>query len=120
LYAEGRQRFRVFVAVHADEDAAKDVVSTLRRHGAFSKIKKAPFGAFRSRLSETIGGASHETSWVFARHGAQIWGLGDDPMAEPVPPPETERDPARWYSLESSDKLDRLVQAIRRAARPVR
>jgi hypothetical protein len=63
----------VVALVRADEDAADDVMVTLRKVDGARRIKKAPYGALRLRQTD---GAKEPMDWVFGRKGTVVLGVG--------------------------------------------
>jgi hypothetical protein len=59
--------------VRADEDAADDVMVTLRKVDGARRIKQAPYGAVRLRHEE---GTKEPMDWVFGRKGTIVIGVG--------------------------------------------
>jgi hypothetical protein len=75
FYRRGAQRWRVLSIERRDEDSAKDVISTFTKAPGYSKIKDAPFGAFRLMRQPEDG---PKIEWIIARDGNWIWGVGDE------------------------------------------
>jgi hypothetical protein len=76
-FEEAGRRHEVVALTRSDEDAADDVIKTLRKVDGARKIKHAPYDAIRLRLVE----GSEATDWVFGRRGNVVIGAG-----EPVVP----------------------------------
>jgi hypothetical protein len=63
----------VVALVRQDEDAADDVMATLRKVEGARRIKQAPYGALRLRQTE---GTRVPMDWVFGRKGTIVLGVG--------------------------------------------
>jgi hypothetical protein len=63
----------VIALVRADDDAADDVMVTLRKVDGARKLKQAPYGAVRLRQTE---GTKQPIDWVFGRKGTVVLGVG--------------------------------------------
>lgn len=72
-YAGPGEPHDVVALVRADEDAADDVMVTLRKVDGARKIKQAPYGALRWRQTE---GTKQPIDWVFGRKGTIVLGVG--------------------------------------------
>jgi hypothetical protein len=78
---EGPDGAREVVAlVRQDEDAADDVMATLRKVDGARRIKQAPYGALRLRQTE---GSRVPMDWVFGRKGMVVLGVGAPVVATP-------------------------------------
>jgi hypothetical protein len=78
---EGERGVRDVVAlVRQDEDAADDVMATLRKVDGARRIKKAPYGALRLRQTE---GIREPMDWVFGRKGTVVLGVGAPVIVAP-------------------------------------
>lgn len=78
-YRSGNKRWRVVTVVRPDPEAAADVFDTLRRQPTARAIRNAALEV----VEYTERGAPSEPplTWVFARAGAVIYGVGDEPFA---------------------------------------
>jgi hypothetical protein len=72
-YEGPRGREDVVALVRADEDAADDVMVTLRKVDGARRIKQAPYGAVRLRHDD---GGKQPMDWVFGRKGTIVLGVG--------------------------------------------
>jgi hypothetical protein len=91
-YADGEQRYRMALAVRIDFDAAKDVLSTLRKREGSRPIKNAPYDALRVAELDPRTGAVRE--WIFGHKGVLVAGVALDAPPRAAPrgaPPERER-----------------------------
>jgi hypothetical protein len=81
----------VVALVRQDEDAADDVMATLRKVEGARRIKQAPYGALRLRQTE---GTRVPMDWVFGRKGTVVLGVGAPVVVTPkkkgVPKPPDE------------------------------
>jgi hypothetical protein len=78
---EGAGGVRDVVAlVRKDEDAADDVMATLRKVEGARRIKQAPYGALRLRQTE---GIREPMDWVFGRKGTVVLGVGATVVVTP-------------------------------------
>jgi hypothetical protein len=78
FYRDGDKRYRVFAMVRADEDAAKDVLETLKKVDRATTLKDVVFPAlaFDSQRDD----AAPRTGWLVGRRGKQIYGVGDEEL----------------------------------------
>lgn len=63
----------VVALVRGDEDAADDVIMTLRKVDGARRIKEAPYDALRWRQTD---GTKQPIDWVFGRKGTVVLGVG--------------------------------------------
>jgi hypothetical protein len=70
----------VVALVRQDEDAADDVLATLRKVDGARRIKGAPYGAIRLRQTE---GTRVPMDWVFGRKGTVVLGVGAPVVVTP-------------------------------------
>jgi len=107
-YADDQRRYRMALAVRLDPDAAKDVLSTLRKREGSRVLKRAPYDALRVGEDDPKTGAVRE--WIFGQKGALVAGVALDapPRAAPHGAPP-ERDAAIL-------KLKRLLDGLPSAA----
>jgi hypothetical protein len=75
---EGR-RYEVVALTRTDEDAADDVIQTLRKVEGARRIKHAPYDAIRFRLVDD----NEPTDWVFGRRGNVVIGAGEPVVVAP-------------------------------------
>ncbi len=78
-YQDGSKRWRVLASVRPDWDAAKDVLSTLRKQPGVRKIKGLDAVQVRVRRAP----AEPEVDWVIGQRGEVVYGIGDEPVALP-------------------------------------
>lgn len=71
-YEEPGRRYEVVALVRGDADAADDVMETLRKVDGARRIKQAPYGALRFRLSD----GPEPIDWVFGRRERVVVGVG--------------------------------------------
>jgi hypothetical protein len=92
-YDDGGRRVRLALFVKQDEDAADDVLHTLRKREGSRKLKNAPYDATRVVELDPKTGAGNE--WVFGHKGVFVGGASLDapPRAAPRGAPP-ERDAA--------------------------
>lgn len=106
-YLEGSRPYRMVLAVRADADAGKDVLSTLRKRDGSWVLKHEAYDATRVAENDATTGAVRE--WIFGRKGAVVAGVAFDVPPRAVPkgaPPEREAAVAKLRHL-----LDRLPAA---------
>jgi hypothetical protein len=99
-YRSGAQRWRVVSVVRDSADPAKDFVHTLR-----GKPGAMPVSNIGEEGAEVVLQPSPERAkidWVFARKGAQVFGVGDEEFA----------DPDAGSKLGKNDKLQKLAALI--------
>jgi hypothetical protein len=77
-YQEGAQRYRVVGLARADEDSAKDVISTLKKLPGAKLQKDLGFDAvlFTTRDSE----GAQQAEWLAGRSGNNVIIVGDEPL----------------------------------------
>ena len=77
FYADGSKRWRVVSLVRTDDDAASDVLETLRKAHHATVLKDVLFPA-------VVASAQHDdspkTEWVFGRRGSKVFGVGDEEL----------------------------------------
>jgi hypothetical protein len=78
FYKDGEQRYRLLSLARADDDAADDVLETLKKVDRASKLKELPFPALAFNLQSTD--ASPRTEWVAGRKGSRIVAVGDEEL----------------------------------------
>ncbi|HEX4477743.1 MAG TPA: DUF6599 family protein [Polyangiaceae bacterium] len=79
FYEDGAKRYRVFILLRSDEDAAKDVLETLKKVDRASTIKDVMFPALA--FDTQRDDSSPRTSFVVGRNGKKVVGVGDDEFA---------------------------------------
>jgi hypothetical protein len=92
-YEDGGRRVRLALFVKQDDDAAEDVLHTLRKRDGSRVLKRAPYDATRVVELDPKTGAGRE--WVFGHKGVFVGGASLDapPRAAPRGAPP-ERDAA--------------------------
>jgi hypothetical protein len=78
FYKQGDRRWRVFAIVRADEEAAKDVMKTVRKLDGARTVKGAPFEP--TAFARTDEG-SPRVEWLVTRKGSTVLGIGDEEFA---------------------------------------
>jgi hypothetical protein len=111
-YRDTRGQFFIAITVALDDDAAKDVLKTLRRHPSAKKLKFAPYEATRITHRE---GEAERIGWVFGRKGLVIAGVGR-PSPPRVRAVVTEREREKDEGPVESEKLMRLKELLREIA----
>lgn len=104
-YREGDKRWRVASIVRADQDQAKDVLTTLGK--VTGAVKEKGLGDGTVRLMRKDGSA--ETEWIFARAGKSVVGVGDEARVQKSG--MTKEEHAK-VSLTKDEKLDRLKKLV--------
>jgi hypothetical protein len=111
-YRDATGPFFIATTVALDDDAAKDVLKTLRRQPSAKKLKFAPYEATRITHRE---GDAERVGWVFGRKGLVIAGVG-----RPSPPRiravVTAREREKDEGPVESEKLRRLKELLREIA----
>lgn len=77
-YRDGDRRYRVFVLARGDEDAAGDVLETLKKVDHAQAIKEILFPALSFGTQQ--GDAAPRTEWVVGRKGTRVFGIGDEEL----------------------------------------
>jgi hypothetical protein len=101
-YRDADKRWRVLAIVRPDDEAAKDVLSTLGRNPAARSIRNAPLDALS--FTERRLPAEPYVGWVVGQRHEVIYGVGDEATALPEFT-SAEREAAVKLSL-----LDKLVK----------
>lgn len=78
FYKDGEQRYRLLSLARADEDAADDVLETLKKVDRATKLKELPFPALA--FNHQSSDAAPRTEWVVGRKGNRIVGVGDEEL----------------------------------------
>jgi hypothetical protein len=108
VYSDGKRRYRLALAVRLDADAAKDVLSTLKKREGARVLKQAPYEALRAGESDEKSGVVRE--WIFGRKGSLVAGVALDAPPRAAPrgaPPERQAAVLKLKRL-----LDRLPAAV--------
>lgn len=111
-YRDETGPFFVLAAVAFDDDAAKDVLKTLRRQPGAKKLSQAPYEA--TRLAHREGDAER-IGWVFGRKGLVIGGVGR-PSPPKVRAALTPREREKDEGPAEREKLRKLSQLLREIA----
>jgi hypothetical protein len=77
FYADAGKRWRVVALVRTDDDAAGDVLETLKKAHHASVLKDLPFPAVAVSVQHED---SPKTDWVFGRRGNKVFGVGDEEL----------------------------------------
>ena len=77
-YQDGAERYRVVGLARADEDSAKDVISTLKKLPGAKTQKDLGFDAVAFSTREAEGAPQAE--WLAGRHGASVIIVGDEAL----------------------------------------
>jgi hypothetical protein len=109
-YKDGDRRYRVFVSVRPDEDAAKDVLRTAKKIEGSKGFKDSPMDALAVGLREAEGAPKLE--WMIGRSGSVVAGVGDEAFAQ-VGTDAKNR-------LSESEKLEKLAQVLKGGASAAR
>jgi hypothetical protein len=103
FYKEGEKRYRILVLDRANEEAAADVVKTLKRTASATESKgTVPTWQITRRVAESTA----KTDWLFARSGRVVVAIGDEEHVVSEQP-KTQLPP-----VEKQNKLTSLVQGI--------
>ncbi|HET9954709.1 MAG TPA: DUF6599 family protein [Polyangiaceae bacterium] len=98
-YQEGSARYRIFASVRPDEESAKDVIKTLRKHEGAKGIKDSPIDALTLFVRESE--AAPRSEWLVGRMGSIVAGVGDEPFSLGAAKANTER-------LNDAQKMEKL------------
>jgi len=79
FYRDGQTRYRVVALARADEDAAKDVIGTLKKLPGSKVQKDLGFDAVRFSTRESEGAPQAE--WLAGRAGSSVLLVGDEPLS---------------------------------------
>ena len=77
-YQDGEKRWRVLCLGRADDDAAGDVLETIKKIDRASTLKELPFPALA--FSNQQGDSAPRTEWVAGRKGGRVFGVGDEEL----------------------------------------
>jgi hypothetical protein len=77
-YEDAGKRWRVIALVRTDDDAASDVLETLRKAHRASILKDLVFPAVA--VSVHRDDSAPKTDWVIGRRGAKVFGIGDEEL----------------------------------------
>jgi hypothetical protein len=80
FYQDGENRYRIFALGRADDAAASDVLETLKKVDRATTVKDLGFPAVTFGLQRDD--AAPRTEWLVGRRGKQVFGVGDDELAE--------------------------------------
>ncbi len=111
-YRDETGPYFIVAAVAFDDDAAKDVIKTLRRRPSAKKLKLAPYEA--TRLAHREGDAER-IGWVFGRKGLVVAGVGR-PSPPKVRAALTAAEREKDEGPEEREKLRKLTQLFREIA----
>ena len=111
-YRDETGPYFMLTAVAFDDDAAKDVLKTLRRQSGAKKLSQAPWEA--TRLAHREGDAER-IGWVFGRKGLVIAGVGR-PSPPKVRAALTAREREKEEGPAEREKLRKLSQLFREIA----
>jgi hypothetical protein len=77
-YKDGERRYRVVALLRPDEDAAGDVLETLKKTAHATTLKELlfPAMAFGSERDDS----APRTDWVAGRKGSRVFGVGDEEL----------------------------------------
>lgn len=102
-YKEGDKRWRVLALVRGDDAAAKDVLKTFGRLGGAKELKAPPLDGIS--FAQQDDEASPKVSWVVARKGNAVLGVGDE--ANVLSSGQSAEEAAK-VRLTDAEKLERL------------
>ena len=107
FYKSGDKRWRVLSILRSDEDAAKDVMKTLKKTDGAKALKGQTFDALV--LERREDDASPKLMWVVGRRGERVFAIGDE---EHVLSSEQTAAAAAKVSLSEAEKLERLKALV--------
>jgi len=102
-YKDGSKRWRVLSLARADEDAAKDVLKTLKKVDGAKALKGVSFESLSFERRDDD--ASPKIGWMLCRKGSQVFGVGDE---EYVLSAGMAAADAQKVSLSEGERLERL------------
>lgn len=107
FYKDGSKRWRVLSVARADEDAAKDVLKTLKKADGSKALKGVTFDGLS--MERRDDDTSPKIGWVVGRKGDQVFGIGDEEYAlsAGMAAPEAQK-----VSLSEAEKLERLKKLL--------
>jgi hypothetical protein len=106
FYKEGDKRWRLFAIVRGDEDAAKDVMKTIRKLDGAKTVKGSALEPTAFARSEE---GSPRVEWLVARKGSSVYGIGDEELALSS---DQSADDAKKVRLDETAKLERLTKLV--------
>lgn len=112
FYKDGDKRWRVFAIVRADEEAAKDVMKTLKKVDGAKTIKGVAFEPMSFARTEEGG---PRVEWVVARKGQSVFGVGDEEL---VLSADQSAEAAKKLRLEEAQKIEKLGALVGAPAAP--
>lgn len=112
FYKDGGKRWRVLAIVRSDEDAAKDVMKTLKKLDGAKTVKGVPFEPLAFARTEEGG---PRVEWVVARNGSSVFGVGDEEL---VLSADQSAEEAKKVRLDESQKLEKLGKLAGSTAAP--
>jgi hypothetical protein len=107
FYKSGAKRWRVLSIVRPDEEAAKDVIKTLKKAPGAKPLKGQSFDGLV--LERRADDASPKITWVIGRKAEKVFGLGDE---EHVLSSDQAAAEAAKVSLTEAEKLERLKRLV--------
>lgn len=114
-YKRGEKRWRVLSIVRPDEESAKDVLKTLRKVDGAKTLKGPINDALTFSLKEDD--SSPKLTWVVARKGSSLLGIGDEEFATGSGPGEGPNPQALGES-EKIEELQRLLSTAKSGGAP--
>jgi hypothetical protein len=102
-YRAGEKRFRQFVLVRPEEDSAKDVLGTLKKHPSAKDVKDQPFHVIALVIPHDEDRVMPE--WLVGRTGTRVFGVGDEDLVMTADQSATDREKVL---LSRDEKLARL------------
>jgi hypothetical protein len=101
FYKDGEKRYRILVLDRANEEAASDVIKTLKRTAGAAESKgNVPTWQVTRRVPDS----SSKTEWLFARSGKIVLAIGDEEHAL--------GDQAGKSQLPTADKQTKLIALV--------
>jgi hypothetical protein len=107
FYRDGDKRYRVFVLGRGDDDAAGDVLETLKKVERASTLKDLGFPAMV--VGTQSDDSAPRTEWVVGRKNRVVFGVGDEELALGKGASKAEEDAKRLTRDEKVALLRRLV-----------
>lgn len=111
FYKDGAKRWRVLSLARADEDAAKDVLKTLKKLEGVKALKGTTFDAlaFERRDDDS----SPKIAWMVCRTGSQVFGIGDEEHVLTAGMPAADAQKVTLSEAEKTERLKKLCEAAK-------
>lgn len=112
FYKSGSKRWRVLSIVRGDEEAAKDVMKTLKKTPGAKALKGQSFDTLL--LERRADDTSPKITWAVARKGERVFAVGDEEHVLSGDQPAAE---AAKVSLAETEKIEHLKKLVEPASK---